>query len=263
MLEKCYVAAATTNATLIHGVSLEIDVTSSPPSPLVPDEALEYLTQPVAVIVENERSDGAFLAATIQALGRFDIWFAFERHWIVLDHAGGYGEIEKRIERYFLRTKGPRRVMVLADSDRMCPGHESRTEAHVRDVCTRHGVPFAVLNKRTIENYLPVGALQRSPRRDCYQAFLKLRTEQRDHYNMKKGFARDARGNCEIPAEQQNLFEHVPATVLANLIGGFGGDAWKFFCDATDVITADTLRLTCPTHPNELSGLFDQIEGLL
>lgn len=263
VLEKCFVAAATAGATLMHGIALDIDVKSVAPLQLTPDEALEYLSQPAVVIVENEQSDGAFLAATTGAFERTDVWFAFENRWIELDHAGGYGEVEKRIERYVERTKGPYRVMVLADSDRMHVGHQSQTETHIRDVCTRHGVPFAILTKRTIENYLPVGALQRSTRRDCYQAFLRLSTEQRDHYNMKKGFARDDRGNPSVPAEQQQLFAHVPPRVLIDLIGGFGKEAWKLFVDARDVMSADALRLTCLAQPQELPDLFDQIEGLI
>ena len=134
--------------------------------------------------MENEESDGAFLNAVLNAYGRVDIWFAIEKRWIELDHAGGYGEIEKRIERYNARNLGPPRLLVLADSDRLFPGHQSQTFTKVHEVCTRLSVPYVILAKRTIENYLPVGALQRSSHRACYQAFLKLDAIQRNHYNM-------------------------------------------------------------------------------
>ena len=263
VLEKCFVAGAQAATNVMHSMQLTIDVTSNPPSRLPPGAAIAYLSSPVVVVVENEESDGAFLNAIISAYGRSDIWFALENHWIELDHAGGYGEIEKRIERYNARNLGPSRLLVLADNDRLFPGHQSQTFTKIHEVCTRLGVPYVMLAKRTIENYLPIGALQRSSHRACYRAFLKLNATQRDHYNMKKGFARSNSGAPKIPVEQMSVFAHVPPKVLDDLCEGFGGEVWRLFQTASDVITADTMNLTCLSSPTELPDLFDRIEGLL
>lgn len=263
ILEKCFVAGAQAAASGMHSMQLTIDVASSPPSRLLPQDAVAYLASPAVVIVENEESDGAFLNAVLSAYGRADIWFAMEYRWIELDHAGGYGEIEKRIERYNLRNLGPSRVLVLADSDRLFPGHQSQTFTKIHEVCTRLSIPYVMLAKRTIENYLPVGALQRSSHRSCYQAFLKLNATQRDHYNMKKGFARSNSGAPKLPVEQIAIFAHVPTKILGDLCEGFGGEVWRLFQTARDVITADTMSLTCLSRPTELPDLFDRIEGLL
>ena len=263
ILEKCFVASATRPSGDLHAQLLSVDLTGAPPHRLTPADGVTYLSSPAIVVVENEESDGAFLDALVHALDRAELWQALESRWIELDHAGGYGEIEKRLERYLSRTQGPPRVLVLADSDRLFPGHQTSTLTKIVEVCTRLGVPHVTLEKRAIENYLPVGALQRSNRRDCYQAFLKLDMVQRAHYGMKKGFPRDDAGKVVVSAEQAALFQHVPAKVLDDLGGGFGSDAWEFFKTARDVITADTLALTCLGSPGELPALLDRIEALI
>ena len=263
ILEKCFVAAAHAPHRLMHTLQVTIDLTSNAPNRLAPADAIAYLAMPAIVIVENEESDGTFLNAIITAYGRTELRFAFQSRWIELDHAGGYGEIEKRIQRYLERTQGPKRVLVIADSDRLSPGHESQTFKKIDSACTILGVPYIVLAKRTIENYLPVGALQRSPKTGCYQAFLKLTPQQRDHYGMKKGFARHESGAPKIPDEQVTIFEHLPKKVVEDLCGGFGTEAWKLFQTAADVITRDTMNLTCTINPRELLDLLDQIEALI
>lgn len=263
ILEKCFVAAAHASRRPMHTLQVIVDVTPNPPNRLAPADAVSYLASPAIVIVENEESDGAFLTAIINAYGRTDLWFAFQSRWIELDHAGGYGEIEKRIRRYLERNQGPRRVLVVTDSDRLFPGHQSQTFKKIDEACTTLGVPYIVLAKRAIENYLPVGALQRSGNSDCYQAFLKLTTVQRDHYGMKKGFGRDKSDAPRVLDEQAAIFEHVPRKALENLCGGFGGEAWKLFQTAADVITADTMNLTCTADPRELPELLDRIEAIV
>jgi hypothetical protein len=263
ILEKCFVAAATASRGRMHTQGVAVDTTPALPNRLSPTDALTYLSSPAIVIVENEESDGAFLATLVHAYDRVDLWQALESRWIDLDHAGGYGEIEKRLERYLDRTQGPPRALVLADSDRLYPGHLSATFTKIDEVCTRLGIPYVVLEKRAIENYLPVGALQRSNRRNCYQAFLKLGMIQRAHYGMKKGFSRDDSGTPVVHADQAMIFQHVPTRVLEDLCGGFGPDVWELFRDARDVITADTLNLTCDSNPLELPRLLDRIEALI
>jgi hypothetical protein len=263
ILEKCFVAAATASAGRMHVQALAVDMTIAAPNRLSPEDALAYLSSPAIVVVENAESDGAFLDALIYAYDRVELWHALESRWVELDHAGGFGEIEKRLERYLARTQGPPRVLVLADSDRLYPEHESPTFQKIDEVCTKLNVPHVVLDKRAIENYIPVGALQRHNRRDCYQAFLKLDMAQRAHYSMKKGFSRDDSGRPVIPADQATIFRHTPARVLDDLCGGFGADTWQLFKDARDVITADTLTLTCTSSPLELPTLLDRIEALI
>ena len=263
ILEKCFVASATAPSGNLHTQLLTVSLTAAPPQQLAPSDALSYLSSPAIVVVENEQSDGAFLDALVHALDRAELWQALQSRWVELDHAGGYGEIEKRLERYLSRTQGPPRALVLADSDRLFPSHQTATLTKIHEVCTRLGIPYVMLEKRAIENYIPVGALQRSSRRDCYQAFLKLDMLQRAHFGMKKGLGRDDADKAVVPDEQATLFQHVPARVLDDLCGGFGADVWELFANARDVITEHTLALTCTSNPGELPALLDRIEALI
>jgi hypothetical protein len=262
-LEKCFVANAQQPTSQTHRIAITVDVASAPPSRLSIADALTSLRMPAVVIVENEESDGAFLASIARAFGRDVIEYAIHEKWLELDHAGGYGEIEKRIERYKSRNTGPERILVVADSDRLFPGHESQTYKKILQACTDNGVPYVLLKKRSIENYLPLGALQRSGRNKQYNAFLHLSNPQKDHYRIKTGFSSDDTGTCQVPSEQMTLYQHVPAKVLDDLCGGFGSESWKLFTTAADVITKDTINLTCPMNLGELPNLLDQIEGLL
>ena len=262
-LEKCFVANAQQPSTRMHRIAIAVNLTTTASNQLSTADALSSLATPVVVIVENEESDGAFLAAIVRAFRRDAVEYAIHERWIELDHAGGYGEIEKRIERYKSRITGPQRVLVLTDSDRLFPGHQSQTYKKIVQVCTDHGVACGILEKRSIENYLPVGALQRSGRREQYKAYLHLSSSQKDHYRVKSGFSRDKNGACVVPSEQTALFAHVPAKILEDLCGGFGDETWRLFKSAGDVITKDTMELTCQSNPCELPDLLDQIEELI
>src|ERR1043165_1187138 len=111
VLEKCFVANAQQPTTRMHRIAVTVDVASAPPARLSIADALTSLSTPAMVIVENEESDGAFLASIVRAFDRDAIEYAMHEKWLELDHAGGYGEIEKRIERYKSRNAGPERVL--------------------------------------------------------------------------------------------------------------------------------------------------------
>jgi len=262
-LEKCFVANAQQPTTRMHRIAITVDDRTMAPNHLSTSDALLSLATPAMVIVENEESDGAFLGAMVRAFRRDAVEYAIHERWLELDHAGGYGEIEKRVERYKARNTGPVRLLILADSDRLFPGHESQTYKKILQVCTDHSVPYVLLEKRSIESYLPVEALQRSGRREQYKAYLHLSNPQKDHYRIKSGFSRDRDGTCVVPPEQVALFAHVPPRILDELCGGFGDEAWRLFTTASDAITEDTMKLTCPSNLGELPDLLDQIEALI
>ncbi len=43
-----------------------------------------------------------------------------------------------------------------------------------------------------------------------YLSLVVIEQEQRDYYDMKRGFEKDHRGHAKIPVEQRDLFFHVP-----------------------------------------------------
>ncbi|KYG05640.1 hypothetical protein BE21_39455 [Sorangium cellulosum] len=234
---------------------------------LAPDQARRCLEAPAYVVVENRESDGAFLKAMVRAFGRSELETAIARGWVDVVHAGGFGELEKRVNEIIGNVPGPCRIFVLCDSDRMHPGHND-TEAikALHACCAHHGVPGHVLHKRSIESYLPKGSLKRQGKRDMFEAFFDaLNDAQRDHYNMKEGFKRPKtrEGDVSVPPEHKGLFDGLAQDVLRKLCGGFGDHAWRLFLTTRSEITAAAVEERCATNPGEISRLLDIIEALV
>jgi hypothetical protein len=238
-------------------------LTTSSATSLSPQDAIRAMETPLYVALENATADGGFLVTLLLALNRTGLWEAWEKRWIALDQMGGYGECEKAIVRLRENIPGPSRVFVLADSDAHFPGEYTATVRKVTESCQTLGATFAILAKRKIENYLPVSVLNRLNRRQVFQAFLNLTSDQRSHYEMKHGFATDDRGRVVVPPEQTALFAGVRGPILNDLCGGFGGHVADNFHGYRMQIAEADFRQVCDTNPYELDRILDQIEGLL
>jgi len=234
-------------------------VVSDPPvsiDHLTLEQALECLSAPALVAVENETSDGGFLRAMQAAYSRSELNQAFASGWWRLYHLGGFGEVEKCLRDKVL--PGPCRTLVLADSDALSPGHVTRTRKKVEEACQSLKISCFILSKRKIENYLPLDYL---PDTSVKKAFLRLNNQQQSHYEMKHGFKRSENGEVEIPLEQRGLFADPNAqNVKEQLIGGFGGQLSLKF---SENITSLEMEAICPSDPTEIPRLLDQIEALL
>jgi hypothetical protein len=261
-VQKAVTAAAYPQGRL-HKLTLTITNSPTTADDLSPLEGARCLSMPALVAVENRESDGAFLRAIATAYGRAELLGAMDVGWCDLEQLGGYGEIEKALNYHLPRRPGPCRVFVLADSDRQYPGHRTPTIDKIESACTARGVPFYILEKRKIENYIPLVLLDKLKRRDRFRAFQRLTPEQRDYYEMKGGFREHPAGKAEIPDEQQMLFDKVPAPVLRDLCGGFGKDSWAVFRDDVQSIREGELEAICSRCPGELPRLLDAIERII
>jgi hypothetical protein len=269
-LKKCYTDSIYPRESNLHTITLMITGGGNSNKTLTPKAAVSYLNKPAYVAVENQTSDGAFLDAMIHAYKRNELSYAQTEGWWEYLHLGGFGETEKRVE--YIRTKtvvGPLRVFVLTDSDSSYPGEVTDTIKIVKKYCDKVGdVPYAILHKRKIENYLPICMLWRihvpKKLKNIYKAFISLTPEQQAHYEIKKGFKKDKKsGHAIVPDEQKALFKHVPQRILDNLCGGFGDNVWEYFKSKRDVITEDAIRLICTNDPKEIDRILDSIERLL
>lgn len=250
-----------------HGMSIVVSLSEAPPGALTPGDARYALERPAYVVVENRDSDKAFLDAMIRAFDRGELRAALDAGWVELESDGGGGAIPKRVRNLVARAgKGPRRILILSDSDRLMPGEHTKTVENIQACGREHGIAAAILHKREIENYLPSSALQRvsRKRKGVYNAFLYLTQEQRDHYDMKKGFGKDeVTGQPKIPRAQAALFAQVPPRILRALCGGFGDKVCEYFTNAADVIDAYAVRNTCASEPSEIEDILDAIEHLI
>jgi hypothetical protein len=266
-LEKAFTSSIYPDQTTkMHTLCLVVTSQTVSEVNLSPDDARRCLDAPTYVVVENAESDGAFLEAIMFALNRRLLLDLQADRWWEIAHAGGAGEVPKIVDQIRAKTTGLLRVFVLSDSDRSWPGHVTSTVRKIEEYCKPRNVPYAILFKREIENYLPVSALQRVSRRyqKTYQAFLRLSQLQKDYFDMKKGFDQDENGRTILPhQEQQALFQHIGRSTLKDLCGGFGKEVWQYFASVRDAITEDTIKNTCCTHPGEIDRILDQIESLL
>jgi hypothetical protein len=244
--------------------SLTIDVTLSPqePNELTPGDAIRCLQAPAYVLVENSTSDGGFLRAMICALNRVELFEAQQAGWWCLEHMGGFGDVEKRVQELRSRQPGPARLFVLVDSDRKYPGHLTGTARKVEECSRATGVPYVILRKRNIENYLPAKILESVDKR-ASRAFAKLTQIQKDHYNVKKGFRGDRFGEEDGDPEQARLFHGVMRPVIERLLEGFGSDVSSRFEAEKDSISESDVREVCAGDPSEVDRMLDLIETLI
>ena len=262
LLEKCFTKTAYYPKNM-HGKLLTITIKDTGISDLQPAHAKKCLEAPAYVLVENSESDGSFLDAMISCFNRQQLQDAQTEVWWHYEHLGGFGEIEKRLNELLGRTIGPPRIFVVADSDSEYPGYVSPSAATIRKTCEKYNIPFAILNKRKIENYIPLSLLHYANNITTFRAFKKLTQEQRDYYEMKHGFRLAANGKIEISATQSGLYAGIHKHVRRNLCGGFGKNVYELFKTKRQYLKYEDIENVCPNDPNEISRILEEIEKIL
>lgn len=165
-----------------------------------PEKIASFYTLPSLLVVENAHTDGKWIRLVAEKLrpsvGRC---FTGKQPMIQVAHAGGIGEIPKELRRHAqgylnVRPSGkiPLRVVALCDSDAKEPGRPSPQAKEVRAAAEEIGAAAHMLNKRTIENYVPDNSLRdyarlRSDRAAVVRKIISLQRPARDHYPMKSG----------------------------------------------------------------------------
>lgn len=121
------------------------------------------------------------------------------------------------------------RLVLVFDHDGFTPSEPAKPSRDLRDLCDAEKVHHHPLERRSIENYIPVKALRRrvdrlpQERREAFEqrvealgALAKIRPDIRNHYNMKDGLCGDMRETLPAP------FNAIPDELLAPLASGFG-----------------------------------------
>lgn len=235
----------------VHGRTVRVTLKptkSSEATELTPPFAARFADKPLRVLVENRRSDGAFLKRVIEELDPvLKKWWNQDPQPVKIDSLGGKGEMETEVERVTSQSPRPRFVVIM-DSDRCAPEDSPSREAiAVENLCERHEIPCWVLEKRESENYLPEELLEL--RRDCgadhvlrIDAWARLSDDQKDFYNMKNGLP-DASSNSGSSASgpsvsEARLFEDLGAEDRRTLSGGFGkkvSECWNEYSASMSV----------------------------
>lgn len=203
--------------------------------------ALRLAKQPLRVVVENWKNDGEFLRRICPSFNRTLLVDALDQGWMHIEHGGGVGEMKNRVESICREdTKRPEkrmRIWLMFDSDIKEPGGTDEQTSKLENRCRKPETPVAYhrLQRRAIENYLPMRALQdytqsgsASNMKPCFDALeemLKDEPTRRYYYNMKKGFNGD-RGSKKRPISGYfgEYREHEA------LQSGFGEKIWQGVC---------------------------------
>lgn len=240
---------------------------------LPPEVAVEVLSEPLQILVENSKSDGAFLQSVALGWHRDALRELLGKGWVrFLENDEGLSGIKRRIE----ETPGPLgrtrlRLWVVFDSDALAPERPSKQSLRIDEFCLGAGIKRHRLKRRSIENYIPPHELhdywqRRGPlsRRQAAGAFLRLAPPQRHHFNMKSGFAGDAHRPNEVDtatqAEVEALFSAPPVSEQdrAALERGFGEGIAELF-------QPDEAHFRNPISEDRLrrDGQADEMEPLL
>lgn len=206
---------------------------------LSPQEARDYLKEPLRILVEDEISDGAFVTMLMQRFASTSARQLFKRKdCVCFEHGGGGGGVKKKLNRLAEAEpkRWPPRYMVMIDSDRLFPWkNESELPSGAQDIlkiCRKTKVQCHVLHHREIENYIPREVLKayfwKKPHLGQHDALARMTPAQYAHFDLKNGF--------KAPQNQDPAYLEQYATLSAeerlNLNDGFRQDLYKLFIDA-------------------------------
>jgi len=171
---------------------------------LPPPQAVRFLQRPLALLLENSRNDRNFLMTITRLASNFDLRKLIADRVIEIRSNGGVDENRMCLEG--IEREESYRLWVMCDSDALCgwswpkdgsaPGELGSTARELRDACTGGRVPIHVLQRRSIDNYVPLPLFEhwsfqdQQKRERIYQALASLVEDQRYHYNMKDGFSK-------------------------------------------------------------------------
>ncbi|WP_156652711.1 hypothetical protein [Methylobacterium sp. Leaf86] len=195
---------------------------------LTPTDAHQLMRKPFNALLENAFSDKFFLLRMANEEQRRFIERYEKVGALNFENGGGITEMPKRLDRAAAIGKSETiRLWVLFDSDALKPNEPSPHSSQLKAKCVELGVAHYQLKRRSIENYIPRRTLQawafnnpklKGNRQPVYQAYMKLTSEQRSHYNLKEGFAGDMKRR---PPADLSLFDSLCEADQRLLAGGF------------------------------------------
>lgn len=184
-------------------------------------EALKYLEQPFIIVIENRKNDAFFIDCLLKNFpkeGRNIIHFKNER-WLKYGMGGGStisqdidAELESFSNPIFVKERYIYlRYFVIIDSDRRYPNFQlTKDKNDIIEKLNQNNIPYHILEKREIENYLPDEAFEEiKDNQEFISEYLKLKPIQKDYFNLELGFG--SRSNQyiafnKLPIEEQEFY---------------------------------------------------------
>lgn len=256
------------------------------------EEAIKYLDQPFSLIIENRLNDAPFFDSLFKHFPKQakkieehkeERWFKYEMgggstimHGLRAEMRSFYNPIFKRHASEYLRC------FVLIDSDRNYPDEELKSDTKkLIQFLERCKVPYHILEKREMENYLPEDVFSEiADNREFIDAYLRLSPLQKDYFDIEKGF--EDKSLDSFKEEVQQMYKSVQSKDFVvfrkqslDSINGkknnFKSEFPRLFLSSR--VTRDKLLARCahhsedvdkhPYNPNELPDLLTEISSLL
>ena len=191
-------------------------------------DGLRLLRTPLTAVLENRRSDRAFLEAITLPEHRPALQKAVANGWLCFESSGGITELAKRLEDQHAQEESPSapkrdaplchlRWWCLCDRDSSEPDDFSKPAKKVEATRKKFqpALPYGPLKRRMIENYLPEAALklwaektndpdERQRRKAKLAAWAKLPGSLRERFEMKQGFL------WGLPKERKSELKNKP-----------------------------------------------------
>lgn len=199
------------------------------------NEALYFFNQPFSIYIENNLYDKHFVKAIFKF---FDITKILQNHvqkgFLTFENSGGIDGIKNIIKSKLeqlsdidnLNPTFPQKYLnafAIFDSDKTYPNEVINKNINLINELVELGVGYHMLEKRSMENYLPDGVfdnldnIQEHTRR-WISAYKNLTAQQKDYLKYDKGFGGKNRETLSI--EVQVLYSSVGNTNYDILNGG-------------------------------------------
>jgi hypothetical protein len=255
-------------------------------------EAIKYIEQPFSLIIENRLNDAPFVDSLIKhfpkqakkiEVHKKERWFKYGMgggstiiHDLRAEMRSFYNPIFKKHASEYLRC------FVLIDSDRNYPNEEFKNDTKkLIQFLERCKVPYHILEKREMENYLPAEVFSEiTDNREFVDAYLRLEPTQKDFFDMEKGFEdKSLESHSEeirqlyksVPLKDFAVFRKKSLSLINDGKNNFKSDFPKLFLSPK--VTKENLLARCahhsndknlhPYNPNELPDLLTEITSLL
>ena len=231
--------------------SVRVRLGQSPPSlqqnelTLSLPDALVFLRLAFRVLLEDETRDGNFVLAVAKPEWRNRLLDMKAKGWLRYEHGGGITRMLETVRQCIGDLLSRMTIWVLFDSDSLAPHRPSQQAMDLINICTR-GINYHCLERRAVENYIPLLALghwaeqkrQFEAHTRRFHAFRRMEESSRFHYNLKRGFQGDSArhdlknvgglyaslSNQDIQALHHGFGDHI-----ADLFAWYNLDTWEWW----------------------------------
>lgn len=238
------------------------------------DEAIIYVNEKFGLILENDNYDGHFVDCLLKEFkGKSKKINHFkDNNWFEYRNGNGATGIINTLEQKISHFGNNKflKCFVLVDSDLEYPQTENLKRESLINFCLVNHIPFHILYKREIENYLPLSFFEAINRTNSFvRTYIdKLNDHQRDFIDIEKGLVKTRNNWGSTKSEVLNFYQNLNDLEFTSLRNGvsnefenFKRDYPKLFNKVTQLSLLE--RTKHQTNPRELQDILERITTLL